>query len=816
MSLRVWLPLKGDLTNNGAYNVAVTNTNATVDTNGKIGSCYRFNKNAYITIAKEAVSTIDSGECSFCLWLNINSFNAAWDTYVQFGLGTTPWVAYTMGLLRNSSSSNLVFVISNGSTSSQNSYTTPNVTLGQWFHIACVYKPGHCLIYINGTLYADNATSLVPNFSAVTAISLGGLPSTYKTDSSINDFRIYDHALSAKEVKEISKGLILHMPLDNNGAGMPNLLTDSADLTQWSKTSNTTVNWDEGNKLYKITYTGTDTTRYGVYQDLTIEANTTYTVSCTLEGPSCGIAFGFYDSSVSWPTTIISVTGNKVRKSYTLTSGANSTKARVFLLTNASTAKEAWFNLPKLEKSSIVTPWCPNTSDALYSSLGFDSSTVYDISGYGNNGTLSSSKPSVDPDSQRYSASMLFNGSNNYIVCGRGSMVRDAITINMWAYMDSWSGYTRMASCTEGGGWNFEPGSGKMNFAMGTGVSSNTYKSVLSTQTLASLSGWVMFTGTYDGFSTKIYINGVLSNTNTAYTTKTPIFYNASNGLFIGAEAGGNAVTPAGYYFKGKISDFRIYATALSDDDIMELYTAPVSIDNGGTIHAYGFTENGAANEVSKLGIVNTGIDRAHYLIPNFSETGNLTGWTVGSGGVLTNGVIVLTGTNISVRSTAFPVGANDIICVEFTVSVPTPSTTTSGPGIYIGTQSGQTGRAIAFNFTSKKYNEGTSTGTNNYFLSSYNSTATNNIKTFIIGSDVDINTVPFAERSVTTHGVNIMRILSGDTTYIRTGYNSNTSMVINISNFKIYKINQHGICENAGEKSIGKGYLSFANYNEI
>ena len=60
------------------------------------------------------------------------------------------------------------------------------------------------------------------------------------------------------------------------------------------------------------------------------------------------------------------------------------------------------------------------------------------------------------------------------------------------------------------------------------------------------------------------------------------------------------------------------------------------------------------------------------------------------------------------------------------------------------------------------------------------------------------------------------MRILSGETTYIRTGYNSNSSMIINISNFKIYKINQHGICENAGEKSIGKGYLSFVNYNEI
>ena len=56
MALQIWLPLNGDLTQQGLSNVTVTNNGATVDNNGKIGKCYSFNGSSnYITISSFSV-----------------------------------------------------------------------------------------------------------------------------------------------------------------------------------------------------------------------------------------------------------------------------------------------------------------------------------------------------------------------------------------------------------------------------------------------------------------------------------------------------------------------------------------------------------------------------------------------------------------------------------------------------------------------------------------------------------------------------------------------------------------------------------------
>ena len=52
MSLQIWLPLNGDLTQQGLSNVTITNNGATVDNNGKIGKCYTLNGSSnYIHIS---------------------------------------------------------------------------------------------------------------------------------------------------------------------------------------------------------------------------------------------------------------------------------------------------------------------------------------------------------------------------------------------------------------------------------------------------------------------------------------------------------------------------------------------------------------------------------------------------------------------------------------------------------------------------------------------------------------------------------------------------------------------------------------------
>lgn len=165
----------------------------------------------------------------------------------------------------------------------------------------------------------------------------------------------------------------------------------------------------------------------------------------------------------------------------------------------------------------------------------------------------------------RYKGYYLF-GSNN-IDCGKDVLLaqcKDALTISWWGSMSNWTNYNRAISCTEGGGFNFEPSNGKMGFQC---YFSGGYHGVVSTTTLANLSsGWHLFTGTCDGTVAKIYIDGELDATGSTYT-KGQITYPAN--LQLAQEA---YSVSGGSFSGGSLSDVRIYSVALSAAEIKELY----------------------------------------------------------------------------------------------------------------------------------------------------------------------------------------------------------------------------------------------------
>ena len=213
---------------------------------------------------------------------------------------------------------------------------------------------------------------------------------------------------------------------------------------------------------------------------------------------------------------------------------------------------------------------------------------------------------------------------------------------------------------------------------------------------------------------------------------------------------------------------------------------------------------------INKNGIVSIDTSKIHNIINNPCETNTTTDWSFGGTVTLSNGVLTLTGSAPNIQSSSFPVGENEIIVFEFTVSLPTPSTTTGGPGLYLGTKYGDPTDVYYWNGNSLvTYSTG---NTNPYFLNSYNSTTENKVKTYILGKNVEIkNFIP------KTEGIGTIYILrtSKDTTYIRSGYNTNTNMVIQFKNLKLYSFDKK-LDEDPSNKKIGKGYMSFNSYIEM
>lgn len=639
MSLRVWLPLNGNLNNQGLSDVTVTNNSATIDNNGKIGKCYKFEAGG-AKITNTLSSPIESSIGTMSCWIKFNSFpaNNAW--YCLMHLGAIGGFAQCrLGLYMEYQ--NYIVICINGS-SNYNRYLH-SLTINRWYHLCATFDGTTIRLYIDGA-EVWNKIAVVGSYTTDTSTLFIGSTNNYYFKGYMNDVRYYDHALSAKEVKLLSKGLVCHYPLNGINNSILPLGYQQLEYIESSGKSyfNTEYYFNPEIDSYKIEFKGNDITNNGMIL-ANVNNNTGYIwvyyygngnrISMWLHDGTSGAGGGAFTQDLNkhimeYDNKRNYIDGNLINnfsaKTYVqcgeplyMFSYNNSYsypfKGRIYYVNIKREGKPQRIYIPAKRLSDNAIGMYELINDKFCTSITstpFDAgpvidtpTTIYDCSGYKNDMTPVGTISSIN-DSAKYSKSIhSINGS--YIIADKNCpeyLPKDAITVNIWIKPTIWG---NPISCTEGGGWNFEAANNIIRFSVY--IQNTGYKLAESSIKYSDLQdgNWHMLTGTFSNIAqeVKIYIDGVLQATTIANSN---LIGYVSNKLIIAGEASGQ--TPASSTYVGDISDVRIYATALSPNDILELYKTFVSIDNKNKLYTYEFSETlqDLGVKFTKQGVINT------------------------------------------------------------------------------------------------------------------------------------------------------------------------------------------------------------------
>ena len=559
MALQVWLPLQGDLKNQGLTNITLDSGSPTY-TNGKLGQCLNTGTLLFTAEDDLIVSLGENNIYSMCCWCKNLSTSASsrWVFYIGGDAS-----GLMRGLWESNSTTNRHWAYSG---SGVNIATSINTIDGQWHHLCFTSNGATVKLYVDG-IYQSQITNGKTDALAANHIYLNA------SNYNLNDFRLYDHCLSPMEVKELSKGLVLHYPLNRGGWGQENLFN-------WSNNATGITLNDYQNKGSFTQFTNS----------LTFDPSATvgkkYTISFWAKSPNGTTPLQLYNANSNpkyfyfGSTTLTSSLGTEWQFfKYTVTntqysgSGTASTNTSIWkrIEIYAPNQMKVQVKQIKVEEGEVATPWCPNSSDNLADEMGLNGTTEYDCSGYCNNGTRTGTFEWTS-DTPKYEVSTIFNGSNCVL---SDSPTTEGATLAAWVKVPSIVNGAYFIDYKSGlgfGTWN--------NYLMPSCNASikTTYKN-----TNFTINEWNHIVVVKRNSTTvELYINGILQpqhSTTDSWTT------GVIDKLSLAARPNGTNLMSC------QLSDFRIYATALSADDVKSLYQNSAYIDSSGNVYGAVYSE---------------------------------------------------------------------------------------------------------------------------------------------------------------------------------------------------------------------------------
>ena len=483
----------------------------------------------------------------------------------------------------------------------------------KWTHICITHNRSMQYIYINGIQVAHKEWDSSGDITFDVSTPL----MNNDVGRYLQDYRIYDNCLSPRQVKEISQGLICHYPLGevDGKIGGRNLIKNGKGNVKAGFFKNFPTVTDEYGEFTlksKKTYKGIILDGF-VYKCRDYPVGEKYTWSYDImytawnfptgsnrgelwmgqryvNAPSGETATGAWRGVTQHNLPVVGQNGCELNKWYhvkqtvTIPQQASSNVGQQGLISfyNSNANVEASFTARlknvKLEKSSTATPWTPAPED----NTSFYNNIIYDTSGYCNNGSVTDSTcPTWSSDTPRYKGSYVFNGNNQYLKFQNPITSSSTdFTISCWVKFDDTTGNSTI--CT----MRTAVGNGIALFKIGNKIRFDDNAQFTFSDYTISANAWTHVVVTRLSSCKKLYVNGILKQTvNTVGDMKL-----ISNVGTIGASSqGGDGISN---YLNGQLSDFRIYATALDNQTIEELYKVGASLDSSGNLYAYDFNEN--------------------------------------------------------------------------------------------------------------------------------------------------------------------------------------------------------------------------------